>query len=186
MILSQLNSGRVLTLPPLGFDGDFLEALMEMSRWKIPAMLIADLMDGMQLDMDLVVDFPDLVFCDDCMAAVRRMAATLVVDEKTLAMETIKAVGQGAHFLVRIIPSSTFARNCGCPGCWNAEIGIYGKKTALWTFSKLLKVDSMNCWSPIRNLCCRQKSKIKSMRLSGRHRIRKLILPNPDPPEFEN
>jgi trimethylamine--corrinoid protein Co-methyltransferase len=61
--------------------------------------LIADLMDGMQLDMDLVVDFPDLVFCDDCMAAIRRMAAKLVVDEDTLAMETMKAVGPGGTFL---------------------------------------------------------------------------------------
>jgi trimethylamine--corrinoid protein Co-methyltransferase len=61
--------------------------------------LIADLMDGMQLDMDLVVDFPDLVFCNDCMAAVRRMAAKLVVDEGTLALETMKAVGPGGTFL---------------------------------------------------------------------------------------
>jgi trimethylamine--corrinoid protein Co-methyltransferase len=61
--------------------------------------LMADLMDGMQLDMDLVVDFPDLVFCDDCMAAVRRMTAKLVVDDDTLAMETMKAVGPGGTFL---------------------------------------------------------------------------------------
>jgi trimethylamine--corrinoid protein Co-methyltransferase len=61
--------------------------------------LIADLMDGMQLDMDLVVDFPDLVFCDDCMAAIRRMAGKLVVDEGSLAMETMKAVGSGGTFL---------------------------------------------------------------------------------------
>ena len=61
--------------------------------------LMADLMDGMQLDMDLVVDFPDLVFCDDCMAAIRRMAAKLVVDEDTLALETMKAVGPGGTFL---------------------------------------------------------------------------------------
>jgi trimethylamine--corrinoid protein Co-methyltransferase len=60
---------------------------------------MADLMDGMQLDMDLVVDFPDLVFCDDCMAAVRRMAAELVIDEDTLALEAMKAVGPGGTFL---------------------------------------------------------------------------------------
>ncbi len=61
--------------------------------------LIADLSDGIQLDMDLVVDFPDIVFCDDCMAAIRRMAATLAVDEDTLALETMKAVGPGGAFL---------------------------------------------------------------------------------------
>ncbi|MDM8555351.1 trimethylamine methyltransferase family protein [Desulfococcaceae bacterium HSG7] len=61
--------------------------------------LIADLSDGMQLDMDLVVDFADIVFCDDCMAAIRRMAATLEVNEDTLALETMKAVGPGGAFL---------------------------------------------------------------------------------------
>lgn len=203
-------SGWVLTLPPFGIDSESLEALMEMSRWEIPAMLssgpilgtsspvtlagaiaqthaeilgcitvsqlinpgapivytsfargmdmksgnismacpefgilkvamaqmgkyldlpirmpsmlrdskvldaqagfetgmigtvtglIADLMDGMQLDMDLVVDFPDLVFCDDCMAGIRRMARDLVVDEDSLALEVMQAVGPGGTFL---------------------------------------------------------------------------------------
>jgi trimethylamine--corrinoid protein Co-methyltransferase len=203
-------SGWVLTLPPFGIDSESLEALMEMSRWKIPVMLssgpilgtsspvtiagtiaqvhaeilgcitvsqlvnpgapvvytsfargmdmktgnvsmacpefgilkvalaqmgkyldlpirmpsmlrdskvidaqagfetgmigtvtglIADLMDGMQLDMDLVVDFPDLVFCDDCMAGIRRMARELVVDEASLALEAMKEVGPGGTFL---------------------------------------------------------------------------------------
>jgi trimethylamine--corrinoid protein Co-methyltransferase len=61
--------------------------------------LVADLMDGMQLDMDLVVDFPDLIFCDDCMAGIRRMARDLVVNEDSLALEVMKAVGPGGTFL---------------------------------------------------------------------------------------
>lgn len=61
--------------------------------------LIADLMDGMQLDMDLVVDFPDLIFCDDCMAGIRRMARELKVDKDSLALESIKDVGPGGTFL---------------------------------------------------------------------------------------
>ena len=61
--------------------------------------LIADLMDGMQLDMDLVVDFPDLIFCDDCMAGIRRMARELKVDKDSLALESIKEVGPGGTFL---------------------------------------------------------------------------------------
>lgn len=61
--------------------------------------LIADLMDGMQLDMDLVVDFPDLIFCNDCMGGIRRMAKELVVDEDSLTLETIKEVGPGGTFL---------------------------------------------------------------------------------------
>ena len=39
-------SGWVLTLPPFGIDGDSLEALMEMSRWKIPVMLSSGPMLG--------------------------------------------------------------------------------------------------------------------------------------------
>ena len=198
-------SGWVLTLPPFAIDAESLDALMEMSRWKIPVMLssgpilgtsspvtiagtlaqahaeilacmvvsqlvspgvpiiytsfargmdmksgnvsmacpefgilkvamaqmgksldlpirmpavtglIADLMDGMQLDMDLVVDFPDLVFCDDCMAAVRRMAAKLVVDEDTLAMETMKAVGPGGTFLSQDHTFEHFRRELWMP-----------------------------------------------------------------------
>ena len=78
--------------------------------------LIADLMDGMQLDMDLVVDFPDLVFCDDCMAAIRRMAAKLVVDEDTLAMETMKVVGPGGTFLSQDHTFQHFRRELWMPG----------------------------------------------------------------------
>ena len=220
-------SGWVLTLPPFGIDGESLEALMEMSRWKIPVMLssgpilgtsspvtiagtvaqahaeilacmvvsqlvnpgapviytsfargmdmksgnvsmacpefgilkvalaqmgrsldlpirmpsmlrdsklldaqagfetgmigtvtglVADLMDGMQLDMDLVVDYPDLVFCNDCMAAIRRMATKLVVDEKTLAMETMKAVGAGGTYLSQDHTFEHFRKELWTPG----------------------------------------------------------------------
>ncbi|MGB9440209.1 MAG: trimethylamine methyltransferase family protein [Desulfobacterales bacterium] len=77
--------------------------------------LMADLMDGMQLDMDLVVDFPDLVFCDDCMAAIRRMTTKLVVDEDTLAMETMKAVGPGGTFLSQDHTFQHFRRELWMP-----------------------------------------------------------------------
>ncbi len=78
--------------------------------------LMADLMDGMQLDMDLVVDFPDLAFCNDCMAAIRRMASELVVDEDTLAMETMKAVGPGGTFLSQDHTFQHFRRELWLPG----------------------------------------------------------------------
>ncbi len=78
--------------------------------------LIADLMDGMQLDMDLVVDFPDLVFCDECMAAVRRLAAKLVVEEETLALDTMKAVGPGGTFLSQDHTFEHFRQALWMPG----------------------------------------------------------------------
>jgi trimethylamine--corrinoid protein Co-methyltransferase len=219
-------SGWVLTLPPLGVDAESLEALMEMSRWKIPVMLSsgpilgtsspvtiagtiaqthaeilgcmvvsqltcpgapivytsfargvdmktgnvsmacpefgilkvalaqmgkyldlpvrmpsmlrdaklldaqagfetgmiatvtglsADLMDAMQLDMDLVVDFPDLVFCDECMAGIRRMARELVVDEGSLALKTMKEVGPGGTFLTHSHTFENFRRELWMP-----------------------------------------------------------------------
>jgi trimethylamine--corrinoid protein Co-methyltransferase len=77
--------------------------------------LIADLMDGMQLDMDLVVDFPDLVFCDDCMSGIQRMARELVVDEAALALETIKDVGPGGTFLSHPHTYANFRRELWIP-----------------------------------------------------------------------
>ncbi len=61
--------------------------------------LVADVMDSMQLDMDMVVDFPDLLFCDDCMAGVERFVRELVVNEETIAFDVIREVGQGGSFL---------------------------------------------------------------------------------------
>jgi trimethylamine--corrinoid protein Co-methyltransferase len=61
--------------------------------------LTADMMDAMQLDMDMVVDFPDLLFCNDCMAGVERLARELVVNEETIALGVIREVGHGGSFL---------------------------------------------------------------------------------------
>ena len=77
--------------------------------------LNADLMDAMQLDMDLVVDFPDLVFCDECMAGIRRMARNLVIDEESLALETIKEVGPGGTFLTHTHTFENFRRELWMP-----------------------------------------------------------------------
>jgi trimethylamine--corrinoid protein Co-methyltransferase len=61
--------------------------------------LTADMMDAMQLDMDMVVDFPDLLFCNDCMGGVERLARELLIDEETVAFEVIREVGHGGSFL---------------------------------------------------------------------------------------
>ncbi|MCP4454932.1 MAG: trimethylamine methyltransferase, partial [Planctomycetes bacterium] len=42
----------------------------------------ADIMDAMQLDTDMVVDYPDLLFCNDCMAAIKHAIRPLTVDEE--------------------------------------------------------------------------------------------------------
>lgn len=61
--------------------------------------LAADLMDSMQLDMDMVVDFPDLIYCNEAMAGIKRMAREVVVDGDRLALDAIRDVGPGGNFL---------------------------------------------------------------------------------------
>jgi trimethylamine:corrinoid methyltransferase-like protein len=61
--------------------------------------LAADLLDAMQLDMDLVVDYPDLVFCNECMAAIQRMVRELTVNDETIALDAIQDVGIGGNYL---------------------------------------------------------------------------------------
>lgn len=77
--------------------------------------LVADIMDSMQLDMDLVVDFPDLIFCNDCMAGIERMARELMVNEETLALDVIKEVGHGGSFLVHEHTFSNFRKELWMP-----------------------------------------------------------------------
>ena len=59
----------------------------------------ADIMDAMQLDTDLVVDYPDLVFCDDCMAFIRHALRPVKVNPESLAFDAIKEVGPGGNYL---------------------------------------------------------------------------------------
>jgi len=59
----------------------------------------ADIMDAMQLDTDLVVDYPDLVFCNDCMAFIKHALKELNVDQDSLAFDVIKEIGPGGNFL---------------------------------------------------------------------------------------
>ncbi len=59
----------------------------------------ADIMDAMQLDTDLVVDYPDLVFCNDCMAFIRHALREVKVDQESMAFDIIKEVGPGGNYL---------------------------------------------------------------------------------------
>ncbi len=59
----------------------------------------ADIMDAMQLDTDLVVDYPDLVFCNECMAFIKHALKPLKVDQESMAFDLIKEVGPGGNYL---------------------------------------------------------------------------------------
>jgi len=63
------------------------------------ASLTSDIIDAMQLDSDLLVDFADLVFCNECMGALKRLSREVTVNEQNLATEVLKEVGHGGSFL---------------------------------------------------------------------------------------
>ena len=77
--------------------------------------LLADIMDSMQLDMDLVVDFPDLVFCNECMAGIERFSRELIINEETLALDVIREVGHGGSFLGHTHTFSNFRSELWVP-----------------------------------------------------------------------
>lgn len=59
----------------------------------------ADIMDAMQLDTDLTVDFADMIFCNDCMAFIRHALREVKINPETLAFDVIKSVGPGGNYL---------------------------------------------------------------------------------------
>ncbi|MFO7877728.1 MAG: trimethylamine methyltransferase family protein [Desulfovermiculus sp.] len=61
--------------------------------------LNADIIDAMQLDSDLLVDFADVVFCNECMGALKRLNRPVNVTDESTALEVIKEVGPGGIFL---------------------------------------------------------------------------------------
>jgi trimethylamine--corrinoid protein Co-methyltransferase len=63
------------------------------------AAMAADVMDGLQYDMDTLVDFADIVFCDEAWGALKRIARGFSIDENGMALDTIKEVGHGGSFL---------------------------------------------------------------------------------------
>lgn len=63
------------------------------------ASFVSDIMDSMQLDTDLVVDYADLVFCNEAMVSIRHALRDLDVNESTLALDVIKNIGPGGNFL---------------------------------------------------------------------------------------
>jgi trimethylamine---corrinoid protein Co-methyltransferase len=61
--------------------------------------LKADLMDAMQLDTDMVVDYADMVFCNDCMAFIRHAMRDIPIDADTLALDAVAQAGPGGNLL---------------------------------------------------------------------------------------
>jgi len=131
--LAQLGRslGLPVRMPAMLRDAKRLDAQAGFETGMVAGLtcLAADLMDGMQLDMDLVVDYPDLLFCDEAMAALRRLARPLAVDRDSLALEIIEEVGPGGSFLTHRHTFNLFRTELWQPGLferrnwqsWEAE-----------------------------------------------------------------
>jgi trimethylamine---corrinoid protein Co-methyltransferase len=61
--------------------------------------LRADLMDAMQLDTDMVVDYADMVYSNECMAFIRHAMRDIPVNADTLALDAVAGVGPGGNLL---------------------------------------------------------------------------------------
>jgi len=64
------------------------------------AALGADLIDSMQLDSDLMVDFADPIFCSECMGALRHMVREMDLERDGLNLDLLKEVGPGGTFMM--------------------------------------------------------------------------------------
>ncbi len=63
------------------------------------AALRSDGITSLQFDMDTLVDFSDLIFTNEALGALKRVAKGFSVDEYTLALDIMREVGHGGSFL---------------------------------------------------------------------------------------
>jgi trimethylamine---corrinoid protein Co-methyltransferase len=159
--VAMAQMGRFLDLPirmpGMLRDAKLLDAQAGFETGMVSALtgLVADLMDGMQLDSDLVVDYADLVFCDDCMGAVKRLARSLEVDETTLALDVVEEVGQRGTFLAHDHTVRKFRDELWQPGLmerrnwdqWAEEGGRPIREVALQRVKETLKVEQKSLLS---------------------------------------
>ena len=113
--------GLPVRMPGMLRDSKVLDAQagFETALVGTAAALTADLVDAGQLDSDLLVDYADLVFCDECMGALRRLVRTLEVDDRTLAMDVISKVGHGGSYLGHAHTFKNFRHELWQPGIMN-------------------------------------------------------------------
>lgn len=93
--------GLPTRMPAMLRDAKILDAQagFETAMTGMSSALSADIMDGMQFDMDMVVDFADFAFCDEAIAQLKRVVRDVIVNEETLAGEVIGQVSHSSNFL---------------------------------------------------------------------------------------
>ncbi len=133
--------GLPTRMPAMLRDAKILDAQagFETGMTGLVSALSADIMDGMQFDMDIVVDYADFVFADECMAQLRRVARPIEVNEKTLARDVIASVKHGGNFLKANHTLSNFRKEIWQPrlverrmwGPWERDGALEIKDKAL-------------------------------------------------------
>ncbi len=104
---AQSQMARYLGLPlrAKGFlrDAKVLDAQagFESAMVGLVTTLSADVIEGLQYEMDVLVDFADLVFVNEAFSALKRIARGFAADSETLtsALDALKEVGHGGSFI---------------------------------------------------------------------------------------
>lgn len=82
-------------------DGKLLDAQagFETGMGGLAGAYTCDFIVAMQLDMDIMVDYADLIYSNECMEILQRMVRPLDFSDETLAYENMQEVGPGNTFL---------------------------------------------------------------------------------------
>jgi trimethylamine--corrinoid protein Co-methyltransferase len=106
-------------MPSMLRDAKVLDAQagFESGLGGIVGALSSDIVGGLQLDMDIVVDYADLAFSNECMGQLKRVARGVEVNETTLARDLISEVGHGGDYLQTIHTAENFKNEL-----WDADL----------------------------------------------------------------
>ena len=143
--------GRFVGLPtkmPANLrDGKLLDGQIgfETGMGGTVAALSCDFNVSMQMDMDLLVDYADLVYSDECMSILQRLVRPMSFDEETLAYDNMEEVGPCGSFL-------------------DAYHTLEHYPTELWT-AKVMERDNYDGWvargsKDIREVCLEKARKL--------------------------
>ena len=82
-------------------DGKILDAQngFETGMGGTVGALSCDFIVAMQMDMDLLVDYADLIYSNECMRILQRLARPMDFSDETLAFDNMEEVGPGGNFL---------------------------------------------------------------------------------------
>lgn len=145
-IMAQLGNyiGLPTKMPANLRDAKVLDAQAGFETGMVGAVgaLTCDFIVAMQLDMDLVVDYADLVYSDECMKQLQRLVRPLDWSDKKLAYKNMKEVGHGGSFLGSKHTVKNFKKEIWMPtiterGNWQSWQSQGGKDIRTVAFEKV-------------------------------------------------